>query len=228
VIIPGRWVEFSKRKGLPMEIDMEWNKLAIELDFQLKHEIRPLVELPSLHKMGAHAVKTGDIHKAKKILEHPMVAEILSKAFVGSATGVYRGYECAVFRSCNDKDSSYPVYYVNVVLVFKEKYRFGLEISKNGFLSKIGKLIRPGAYVKIPENSLLDRTIVVKAKNKEAVQRLVSNRSLQEKLFNLYVFSNSFEITDRDIRYSERGTIIDKEKATKVMDMMTEVASEFP
>ena len=40
--------------------------------------------------------------------------------------------------------------------------------------------------------------------------------------------STSFEITDRDIRYSERGTIIDKEKATKIMDMMTEVASEFP
>lgn len=42
-----------------------WNRLASELGFELKQEIRPLVELPSLHKMAAHAVKKGDIQREK-------------------------------------------------------------------------------------------------------------------------------------------------------------------
>jgi len=63
---------------------------------------------------------------------------------------------------------------------------------------------------------------------KDQARDLLSNKLLQDKLLNLYLFSNTFEISDRDIRYSERGTIIDKDKAIKIMDMMTEGAKSFP
>ncbi len=211
-----------------MDINAQWKKLAGELGFQLKRKIRPFVELPSLHKMAAHAVKTGNLHNAEKLLEHPMIADILSKTFVGSATGIYRSYEFAVFRSTHTgTPAPNPAYYVNIVLLFKEKYQLGLEICHNGILSKIRKAIGLGSYVRIPENDMLDKMIAIKANMKDQARNLLSDKLLQDKLLNLYRFSNTFEISDRDIRYSERGTIIDKDKAIKIMDLMAEVAGNF-
>ncbi len=212
-----------------MDINAQWAKLANDLGFQLKREIRPFVELPSLHKMAARALKTGDLHNAEKLLQHPMIADILSKTFVGSASGVYRGYEFAVFRSTHTgTPSPNPAYYVNIVLLFKEKYQLGLEIHQNGILSKIKKAIGLGSYVSIPENDLFNKKTAIKANMKDQARNLLSDKLLQDKLLNLYLFSNTFEISDRDIRYSERGTIIDKDKAIKIMDMMTEAAKSFP
>jgi hypothetical protein len=212
-----------------MDIATRWNKLAMELGFQLKHEIRPFVELPSLHKMAAKAVKAGNLHNAEKLLEHPMIADMLSKTFVGSATGIYRGFEFALFRSTHTgTPAPNPAYFVTIVLLFKEEYRYGIEIDHNDTLSKIKKTIGIGSYVRVPENRRLDNMIAVKARMKDQMRKILANKKLQDNLLNLYQFSNSFEITDRDIRYNERGTIIEKDHALKVMDLMTKVAEVFP
>lgn len=210
-----------------MDMKEQWNRLAIELGFELKQEIRPLVELPSLHKMAAHAVKKGDIQRAEKYLEHPMMKELLSKTFTGSATGKYRGFEFAVFPSTiSSGSSSKSTYFVNVVLLFKQEYTFGLEIFHNSLISKIGKAIMPGSYVGIPNNITLNNAIAVKAKNKNQVLSLLSDKMLQNKLINLYDFSKSFNISDRAIRYDDRGTIISKDNAMKIMDLMVDAAEK--
>ena len=211
-----------------MDINLQWKKLADELGFQLKHKIRPFVELPSLHKMAARAVKTGNLHKAESLLEHPMITDILSKTFAGSAIGIYRSYEFAVFRSTHTgTPAPNPAYYVNIVLLLKQKHKLGLEICYNDILSKIKKAIGIGSYVRIPENDKLDRMIAIKANLKNRAKKILSDKLFQDNLLNLYRFSNTFEISDRDIRYSERGTIIDKDRAIKIMGMMAEVAVTF-
>ena len=50
-----------------VDIAEQWQRLAIELGFQLKHEIRPLVELPSLHKLAARALKKGNLKQAEMV-----------------------------------------------------------------------------------------------------------------------------------------------------------------
>jgi hypothetical protein len=74
---------------------------------------------------------------------------------------------------------------------------------------------------------MLDKMIAVKARMKDQVRNILTDKILQDNLLNLYQFSNSFEISDRDIRYSERGTIIGKDQAIKVMDLMMDVAELF-
>ncbi len=210
-----------------MDMKEQWNRLSIELGFELKQEIRPLVELPSLHKMAAHAVKKGDIQRAEKLLEHPMMKKLLSKTFAGSATGEYHGFEFAVFPSTISTGSSKPRYFVNVVLLFKREFPFELEIYHNSLMSKIGKVLMPGSYVEIPDNVILNKIIAVKTKNKNQVLSLLSDKKLQDKLQNLYEFSKGFNISDRAIRYDKLGAIIAKDDALKIMDLMVDVAEKF-
>ncbi len=210
-----------------MDMKEQWDKLSIELGFELKQEIRPLIELPSLHKMAAHAVKKGDIQRAEKLLKHPMIMKLLSKTFAGSATGEYHGFEFAVFPSSISSDSSKPTYFVNIVLLFKQAYPFGLEIFHNSLISKIGKAIMPGSYVGIPNNITLNNAIAVKAKNKNQVLSILSDKMLQDKLLKLYEFSKRFNISDHAIRYDKRGAIIAKDDALKVMDLMVDAAGKF-
>ena len=210
-----------------MEVKEQWQRLAIELGFELKNEIRPRVELPSLHKMAAKALKKGNLRQAEQILETPLFKEVFKKVFIGSATGFYRDYEFAVFRSTSDTDSSNPVYYVNMVLMFKQSLELGLDIRQAGSLSKIGKALFAGKFVKIPNNPELDALAAVQAKDKDRAGRLLSDSGLQEKLLALYRFSHRFMITDEAIRWDERGTIIQKDRALKIMDMMAETAQKF-
>ncbi len=211
-----------------MDMKEQWNRLAIELGFELKQEIRPLVELPSLHKMAARAVKKGDIQRAEKFLTHPMMVALLSKTFTGSATGKYRGFEFAIFPSTVSSGSSAKsTYFVNVVLLFMREYPFGLEIFSNSLFSQIGKAIMPGSYVKIPDNGIFNKVITVKAKNKGSVLTLLSDKMLQDKLIMLYEFSKSFNISDHAIRYDERGAVITKDKALKIMNLMADAAEKF-
>ena len=76
-------------------------------------------------------------------------------------------------------------------------------------------------------NDTLAQMIAVKANVKNQAQILLSDQLLQDKLLKLFRFSDTFEISDRDTRYSERGTIITKERATKIMDLMADVADVF-
>ena len=210
-----------------MDMKEQWTRLAIELGFELKQEIRPLVELPSLHKLAAHAVKKGDIQKAEKVLKHPMIMKLLSETFTGSATGKYHGFEFAVFPGAISTDSSSTTYVVNIVLLFKRAYPFGLEIFHSGLFTKLGKAIMPGSYVKIPDNVIIDKVIAVKAKNRDQVRGLLSDKVLQDKLLNLYEFSKSFNISDHAIRYDQGGAIISKDDALKIMDLMADAAERF-
>ncbi len=211
-----------------MDIREKWNRLAIELGFQLQREIRPYVEMPSLHKMAAQAVKKGDMDKADKLLVHPLIQKMLNKVFIGSACGFYRDYEFALFRSTSSSgNKGTAVYYVNIVLVFPGSLRLGLEVSSSGVGSKIGKILFGGRYQKIPGNPDLDRLIAVKVRDRDRGAAMLSSTDLQEKLRVLYEFSSGFEIADRDIRYSERGHIVDKDKALMLMDMMADVADKM-
>ena len=211
-----------------MDMKEQWTRLAIELGFDFKQEVRPLVELPSLHKMAARAVKKGDVQQAENFLQHPMMKDLLSRTFTGSATGKYRDFEFAVFPSTiSSGDSSKSTYYVNIVLLFKRDFAFGLEVFANSFFSQIGKAIMPGSYVKIPGNDIFNKVITVKAKDKDKAFILLSDRKLQDKLIKLYEFSKRINISDLAIRYDERGSIITKDRANKIMNLMVDAAEKF-
>ena len=211
-----------------MDLKEQWTRLAIELGFDFKQEIRPLIELPSLHKMAAKAVKKGDIQRAEDFLKHPMIKDLLSKTFTGSATGKYRDFKFAVFPSTiSSGDSSKSTYYVNIVLLFEREFAFGLEVFANSFFSQIGRAVMPGSYVNIPGNNIFKKLMTVKAKDKDKVLILLSDKKLQDNLIKLFKFSKRFNISDPAIRYDEPGSIITKDRANTIMDLMVDAAENF-
>ena len=210
-----------------VDIKEQWQRLAIELGFQLKHEIRPQVELPSLHKLAAKAIKKGNMKDAEKFLETPMIKELLAKIFIGSATGIYRDFEFALFRSSISAPPSEPAYYVNIVLMLKNNLQLGLDIQYAGLASKFGKKLMPGKYIRNSGNSDIDNFVAIQAKDRNRARNLLSVNGLSHRLSHLFRFSKRFIISDSSIRYDERGQFIEKENALKIMDMMVEVAGNM-
>ena len=126
---------------------------------------------------------------------------MLGKSFIGSATGFYKNFEFAVFRSSIATSSTKPVYYVNVVLMIKDNLQLGLDIRKAGVTSKIGKIFLPGKYVRNFGEPELDAVIAIQAKDKDRVEALFLGTGLVDCLLRLYRFSNRFTVSDTSIRY---------------------------
>ncbi|MFH2002610.1 MAG: hypothetical protein ABIK28_23265 [Planctomycetota bacterium] len=211
-----------------MDVHDQWNGLAEELGFKLSYEVRSHVELPMLHRSAAVAVRKGKIHRAERMLKHPIMMDSLTKTYAGSASGFYRDFEFAIFRSSPAAQASKPVYDVNIVLLLRSELMFGLEIKRTHFLTPIIRTLFPGSYVRIPGNRKLDRIVAVKARDKTEIRKILPDTSWQEKLLNLFRFSRNFLLTDRTIRFSERAGIIKSERAIKIMDLMVDVAEFFP
>ena len=133
-----------------MDIQQEWQKLAVELGFEFRKEIRTYVELPSLHHLAARAVRTGDIRQVEAALANPMIKSLMEKTFLGAAAGLYRGFEFSLFRNTTAETSSHPAYYVNAVLVFKGDLAMGLDIQGGSLGGRLGKALFFGTLHKIP------------------------------------------------------------------------------
>lgn len=211
-----------------MDIHEQWNGLAEELGFKLSYEVRSHIELPSLHKSAAHAVKKGRVHRAEKMLKHPIMMDSLTRTYAGSASGFYRDFEFAIFRSSPSAQSSKPVFDVNIVLLLKSDLMFGLEIERATMMARLARIFLSSSYVRIPGNRTLDRLITVKARVKPDIKKLLAGSSYQQKLQEMFTVSRSFQINDRTIRFSERAPIIKSERAIEIMDLMVDAAEYLP
>lgn len=210
-----------------MDITEQWQLLAVELGLEFRHEIRPRIELPSMHKMAAKALKKGNLAQAEHLFENPMMKKLLSKVFIGTATGYYRGFECAVFRSTIAAEvATNPAYFVNIVLMLPKDLGMGLDIKSAGLLNKISGLFS-GKRIGFPNHPELNAMVSVEAGNKKAAQKLFAQKRLPETLRAMYAFSNRFTIWDESIRYDERGKIIARDRALEIMDLMVETAKEL-
>ena len=211
-----------------MEHTEQWQALANMLGFRFTQKVRPFVELPSLHKLAARAARTGDLQRAERLLSHPAVASVLSRNFPGSATGVLRGWEFALFPSTYaGTPAVFPAYYANVVLVFGKDLGLGMAIRGSGAWAWILRTVGMGSLIRFPENPDLDRLVQVRAGRRDQATALLSRPPLQDALVTLYRFSHGFEISDRDIRYAERGAIFTWERAREIMDRMADAADQL-
>lgn len=211
-----------------MDVREEWRRLAQDMNFEFKEGIRAFLESPSLQRIAASELNSKQVQKASQFLSNPMVQSLLSKIFIGAATGFYRDFEFALLRTTRSSGSGgSQIHYVAISLLFKKDLRSDLEITKAGAFSGLWKKLLKNSYVRIRRNPELDRLITVKAKNKSQAEVLLSSQGVQESLKRLYEFSDDFKITDHGIRYEERGEIIEKERAVEIMEIMVDAAVKF-
>lgn len=212
-----------------MSIKGKWQQLAKELDFEFKEGIDALIESPHLGKIAQDVFpgKTRDIEQAKILLKTDFVRTMLSKIFLGMATGTYRDFEFLLYRSASSSSISGTRHYdVNVVLFFNKPYHWGMEITTVDFFSKLGKTLLPKAYVKIP-HSPLNPLVRIKAKGEDRIRTLLSYDKLQQQLVELFSYSKNFKVSDYGIRFKESGEILAKERVMGLMDMMVNAAETF-
>ncbi len=212
-----------------MNIKDQWIQLANELNFQFKEGIELLTDSPHLGKIGKEECqgKIRKLEQVKTLLKANFVKSMLSKIFMGIATGKYREFEFLIYRgTTSSSGSGNHNYYVNLVLFFKNPYRWGMEITPAGFFSKWGKLLFPKTYVRLPY-SRLDPLVVIKGKDKEHIQTLLSYEKLQQQLIELFSYSKNFKVSDHGIRFKEPGQILPKEYIIDLMNMMVKAAEAF-
>ena len=116
------------------------------------------------------------------------------------------------------------IFFINIVLVFREELGIGLQMTSSDLISSwLGKLLLKSAYLDIG----LIKKVRIKTKDKQNTKEILNKKELQESLSRLYQFSENMFISDRDIRFHDCGTIIEKEKALGIMDLMADVARQF-
>ena len=54
-----------------MDIKQQWQKLAQDLELDFGEDLRPTIELPSMHFMAAKALKSGKLSQSEAILSNP-------------------------------------------------------------------------------------------------------------------------------------------------------------
>ncbi len=214
-----------------MSIKEQWGRLADELGFTFKEGIDAILESPHTEKILRQEFpeKAGDFQQASALLNNPFVRGMLSKVFLGMATGTYRDFEFLVYRGTSSSSSgsgSRRSHYVNTVLLFKKTYNLGLDIQSSGAFSRLGKLFFSGRYIR-PRDPGLDSLVVVKGENRDQIGTMLSHSRLQEGLVELYSFSPAFKISDHGIRIKEGGEIASKEHITGIMERMVSVAETF-
>lgn len=203
----------------------KWQQLAVELGFEFKTGIRAFLESPTVLKL----FEGRQLPKNPALLQNPMVQMMIEKVFMGTVTGFYRKFEFYLLRGSKGSSSTgggKQIYYVSVVLLFKNPLGTGLEIRPASFFSSIGKMLMPRKYLKIP-NKELEQLITAKGKNKNQISVHLYDPKFQEMLLKLFRFSKDFKITDEGIRYEQDSDIIDKNHALEVMDLMATAAEYF-
>lgn len=212
-----------------MNIKEQWIQLAGELGFQFKEGIDALIDSPHLEKIVQEELqgKIRDLQQVRNLLKSTFVKTMLSKIFMGIATGTYREFEFLIYRGMTSSSGSGTRnYHVNIVLFFKTPYHWGMEITPAGFFSKWGKLFFPKAYVKLPY-SRLDPLVVIKGKEKEHIKTLLSYEKLQQGLIQLFSYPGDFKVSDYGIRFKEPGEILPKEHTIDLMNIMVKTAESF-
>lgn len=212
-----------------MDVKEKWQQLAVELGFEFKEGIDGLLDSPHLESIALEEMqgKARDIQHIRALLQSNFVRGMLSRIFLGIATGSHRDFEWFVYRSSSSSSGSGSThYYVNVNLFFKKTYGWGMKITASGFFGKLGKILFPGAYVRLRRSSLAPM-VSIKGKEKDRIKTLLSFDKLQHRLVELFSFSRNFKVDDYGIRYREPGHILSKERILELMEIMAKTAGTF-
>ncbi|MBF0529975.1 MAG: hypothetical protein HQK55_12040 [Deltaproteobacteria bacterium] len=208
----------------------DWVALAKELGLEFKPGIDDLLESPSLQKMVAPELGIKDLSQAMKMLANPMVHSLLSKIFLGAATGFYQDLEFILYRGSSTSTRSFGQqtrYAVHINVLFHKNQDMGLDMKAAWWGAKFGKAIMPNRYLPIPTNPELDKLVVVKTADASRTKLLLERSDLATALLKMYQYSPKFHVTDHGIRYKESGRIIAADRARIIMDLLAEAAEKF-
>lgn len=208
----------------------QWLQLAAELNMEFKEGINAFLESENLISIAGlqKDFAAKDIRQLKELLQKPFISMMIKSVFIGNVVGKYRDYEFHLFRSrSNSSSSSNNIFYVNIILLFKNSYNYGMEITRAGFGSGLAKTLFKKHHAHIPNNQILDKMLKIKGKNIKQIQTLLSDTTLQEKLWAIYESGKNITITDNGIRLKQQGEIISKDVAIKTMKIMADTADRF-
>ena len=208
-----------------MEPKEKWRQLARELGFEFKEGLSALTESPALLSMAGPQLKVKNYLQAREFLETPLVKTLLSRVFMGVASGTFQGYEFALLRGSKGSSGRSRHYTVNISLFFPRSLQADLKITGRGLGDALARLFKPDSYLSFPHNPGLNKLVAVKARNRQKTEAILADLDFQDKLAALYRYSHNFTANDHGIRYHEPGQIIAHDRARQIMDLMSAAAA---
>lgn len=201
-----------------MSVHEKWREMATELGFELIEGLASLLETPVAQELMTGQTPQGKSLPALKLLDNPVFRSLLEQVFVGLTIGTHRGCEAYVFPSgpvTEDGDN-----YVNVVLKFPRPLGIGLQIYREKFWQKLGKLL--GAQDIQTGDPELDRRVVVKSSDPPRATRLLEGQAAQEVLRTMFGADN-YRVADDRVQFAEQADALEAFYVRDILDLMADL-----
>ena len=211
----------SEDTFIDKEARMQWEQFAKEMRFCYIEKPRKEVELPYLCSLKPNR----PLPSLSEVKITDQTRKFVDSIFNGAAIGQYNSFDFSIFYALCNGEESENSHYVHIILPFKSPSNINLAIKYKSLWDDIISIFKPSATIKFPENKKLNKLITVKTDDINYSKKLFTNILLQNALYNLFSFSWDTAIYNNGIHYYESGTIIAKEQALKVMELMSSVAA---
>lgn len=224
-------VETQKEKQMNLTTIEQWQNLARELGFEFHEGLDTFAKSPHILAIAAEEFpgKRMNPQQLQQLMNSPLVHHILGKLFLGIARGTYQEYEFFIYRkTTSSSNSNLKHYTVNIVLFFNHYYQLGMQVTRAGSMTRLGKKLFSGSYIRLPHQET-DRLLKIKGKEKNQIREILSATGLQAPLTELFSLSRQaiVKITDTGIRVNIPGHFPDKDQALEIMKHMVAVARKL-
>ncbi|MBF0501703.1 MAG: hypothetical protein HQM09_16310 [Candidatus Riflebacteria bacterium] len=205
-----------------MDLKEEWIQLAKELNFEFKEGFNAVLESKVVSSlMGGEFGPEG-----AAVFQTPIMQAILSRVFLGMATGKSGNYEFFVFKGDKTTSRNRTSYYVRTILAFPNSLGIGLNIEPSGFFDRLIRSIFPGKTVHTG-NSDLDTVLSIKADDQQKALRFLQSDTLKLKMLAFQKISPELRINDHGLLHTEPGEIASATHIQEIMAYLTGLADEF-
>lgn len=140
--------------------------------------------------------------------------------------GKYNDVEVKLYSETRGSGNSQTTYYI-IKAFFEKDLSLGLSVYKEGFLSKIGKIVGT-QDIQIDWNEL-DDLVMIKGNNEQKVIDLFNRRvGFKEAVRDLFSnkMNGDFQIDDRSVIYEKPSTFLNKpDFVVSLLDNMTKVVT---
>ncbi|MDH5681240.1 MAG: hypothetical protein OEZ36_06620 [Spirochaetota bacterium] len=194
-----------------------WQKFAQSHGLTYTDDIS---EVSEIKKLGDDQLEM--LNKMKATGTFKMAAKLLGFNFL---YGKYNGTDIRIYTIKKGRQgSTYTVYCVEVN--FDKSLNLGLEIYKEGFFSKTGKLL--GVQdIQIGWKEL-DDLVMIKGNSEEAVQHFLNRDGVKEAIRDLISYEKTVNIDDTDIHFETGYDIMkDQDQLFGLLDKMTETMKKI-
>lgn len=110
------------------------------------------------------------------------------------------------------------VAYTKVVALFKKNFNAGLQISKEGFFSKMGKAL--GGQDLQTGNEEFDKKFIIKGTNESVILALLQKPEVQKAISDLFAANGDAFINDEGFGIERLGTITKEEVYRSLLDQL--------